>query len=217
MINNDISLGTTVIAIQVEDGIFIGADSKTSAGSLISNKISDKISYLSEKIVCCRSGSAADTQSAINFIRSLILQNLLVSKTTPKVRMISQILRNFCHQEGDLSVGFICAGWDSSHGYQLYSISMGGCIFKQPLIMVGSGSIFIQGFCDSNFKKGMNEIEVKNFLIKALSLAMFRDTSSGGIIRLAKITKKGIERIVVKPIKPIKKILSKRISNFLLV
>jgi len=217
MSKKEISLGTTVLAIQVEDGIFIGADSKTSTGSLISNKISDKISYLSETIVCCRSGSAADTQNVVDFIRSLILQHLLASKTMPKVRMISQILRNFCYKEGNLNVGFICAGWDNSHGYQLFNVSMSGCIFKQPLILVGSGSIFIQGFCDSNFKKEMNEFEVKDFLIKAISLAILRDSSSGGVIRVAKITKKGIERVVVRPIKPVKKIPKKSKTNIVIV
>lgn len=211
------SLGTTVVAFQTNDGIFIGADSKTSSGSLISNKISDKISFLSKNIVCCRSGSSADSQNLVDFLQSFLLGFMLESKTEPKVRMIVQVLRDFCHWQKNLNAAFICAGWDTLNGNQLYSISLGGCIFNQSLAIMGSGSIFIQGFCDAFFNFRMNEHEAKKFLIKAISLAMLRDCSSGGIIRLALITKKGIKRIFIKSLKPLIKIQNKKQLKFVMV
>lgn len=54
--------------------------------------------------------------------------------------------------------------------------------------MGGSGSGFIYGYCDANYKPGMSFEEAKAFCVTAVSLAMKRDGSSGGIIRLANIT-----------------------------
>lgn len=87
---------------------------------------------------------------------------------------------------------------------------------RQPFAIGGSGSTYVFGFVDSNFKKGMTQEECVEFVTKseislsksytcaysnfseffcvALALAMNRDGSSGGVIRLGIITEKGMER-----------------------
>jgi 20S proteasome subunit beta 1 len=40
----------------------------------------------------------------------------------------------------------------------------------------------------------MSKAEAKEFIKSCIALAIFRDSSSGGIIRLLDITEKGIER-----------------------
>mmetsp|Transcript_41478 Transcript_41478/g.81053 ORF Transcript_41478/g.81053 Transcript_41478/m.81053 type:complete len:218 (-) Transcript_41478:196-849(-) len=217
MINQENSIGTTVVAIEIQDGVLIGTDSQTSSGALISNKISDKITYLTKTIVCCRSGSAADTQNTIENLRSVILANLQEWKFPPKVRTVAQIFREHCYRENTINVGFICSGWDSFHGGQIFSITQGGCVFNQSIVLMGSGSIFIQGFCDAHFKLKMGDTQSKNFLVKALSLSILRDGSSGGLIRLAKITKKGIERLCINPVKPFYKIQKQMVPKFVFV
>ncbi len=52
----------------------------------------------------------------------------------------------------------------------------------------------MSGFCDTHFKKGMTRQECKDFVISAVSLAMYRDSSSGGIIRLVDVSKDGVRR-----------------------
>ena len=54
--------------------------------------------------------------------------------------------------------------------------------------MGGSGSGFIYGYCDANYKANMTLEEAKKFCVTAVSLAMRRDGSSGGAIRLTNIT-----------------------------
>lgn len=81
----------------------------------------------------------------------------------------------------------------------------------------GSGSAYIYGYCDSNWKEGWGKEQTLEFVrngeltllvtapffimcltlptsLSALSLAMSRDGSSGGTIRMADITEKGVER-----------------------
>jgi len=71
---------------------------------------------------------------------------------------------------------------------------LGGSILKQPFAISGSGSSYIYGFCDSNFKEGMGKDEAEQFVIRALALAMSRDGSSGGVIRTLTINESGVER-----------------------
>jgi 20S proteasome subunit beta 1 len=67
-------------------------------------------------------------------------------------------------------------------------------MLKQDIALNGSGSGYIYGYVDSNFKKNMTRQEAKEFLKKCVSLAMYRDNSSGGVIRILDITKDGISR-----------------------
>lgn len=60
--------------------------------------------------------------------------------------------------------------------------------------MGGSGSGFIYGYVDANYKPGMSFEEAKQFCLNAVSLAMKRDGSSGGSIRLSNITERGLEK-----------------------
>jgi len=57
------------MAIEYSDGVVLGADSRSTTGSYVSNRISDKLTKVSEYIYCCRSGSAADTQAISGIVK----------------------------------------------------------------------------------------------------------------------------------------------------
>jgi len=57
------------MAIEYSDGVVLGADSRSTTGSYVSNRISDKLTKVSEYIYCCRSGSAADTQAISDIVK----------------------------------------------------------------------------------------------------------------------------------------------------
>lgn len=57
------------MAVAFEGGVVLGADSRTTTGSYIANRVSDKLTPLHERILCCRSGSAADTQALSDIVK----------------------------------------------------------------------------------------------------------------------------------------------------
>lgn len=61
-IQGEVSTGTTLCAVEFKDGVVIGADSRTSTGTWVANRVTDKLTPVTKSIFCCRSGSAADTQ-----------------------------------------------------------------------------------------------------------------------------------------------------------
>lgn len=53
--------GTSIMAVVYDGGVLVGADSRTTSGTYIADRVQDKVDYLHERIFCLRSGSAADT------------------------------------------------------------------------------------------------------------------------------------------------------------
>ena len=56
------------MAVKFDKGVVIGADSRTTTGSYIANRVTDKLTPIHDRIYCCRSGSAADTQAVADMI-----------------------------------------------------------------------------------------------------------------------------------------------------
>ena len=74
------------------------------------------------------------------------------------------------------------------------NIPLGGSCIKMPWAIGGSGSTFIYGLADSEFREGLSESETQDLVKLCLSHAMARDGSSGGIIRTVTVTEAGNER-----------------------
>ncbi|KAK2148457.1 hypothetical protein LSH36_497g02054 [Paralvinella palmiformis] len=243
------STGTTIMAVEYKDGVIVAADSRTTTGAYIANRVTDKLTRITDRIYCCRSGSAADTQAIADVVSYnlgfhkmqmdeeplvktaatvfqemcysyrdslsagiicagwdqklggqhwkmfLYVFNRMQMDEEPLVKTAATVFQEMCYSYRDsLSAGIICAGWDQKLGGQVYSIPLGGMCVRQPLTIGGSGSTYIYGYVDSSFKEQMTKEECLKFCTNAVSLAMCRDGSSGGIIRLATISKDGVER-----------------------
>jgi len=97
------------------------------------------------------------------------------------------------------SAGIIIAGYDARNGGQVYSIPLGGSLHKQKYAIAGSGSTYIYGFCDANWKEDFTEEEGINFVKESLREAIKWDGSSGGVIRMVVLTAKGAQRHLYLP------------------
>eukprot|EP00128_Syssomonas_multiformis_P011064 Colp12_sorted_trinity150504_noHs@17573 len=187
--------GTSIMAVEFDGGVVIGADSRTTTGSYIANRVTDKLTKVTDYIYCCRSGSAADTQAIADIATYYLNIHAVEHEEQPLVKTAASIFQQFCYSNRDgLSAGIICAGWDKRNGGQVYTIPLGGMCLRQPFAIGGSGSTYIYGHCDAQFKENMTQAECEKFVSDALALAMSRDGSSGGIIRLGIITKDGVTR-----------------------
>ncbi|KGG53036.1 proteasome subunit beta type [Mitosporidium daphniae] len=188
------------MAVKFDGGVILGADSRTTTGAYIANRITDKITPLVDSsIYGCLSGSAADTQALADIVN--------IERNEPmSVHAAANIFKSLCYEnKASLQAGIIVAGWDSVSNGAVYNIPLGGSIHRQPYAIGGSGSTYIYGYCDAAYRAGMTREQCEQFvthgkatlLIIAIALAMERDGSSGGVIRLAIVTKDGCDRKVV--------------------
>lgn len=154
------------MAVKFEGGVILGADSRTTTGSYIANRATDKLTRLyGDSIYCCRSGSAADTQ-AISDIVNYYLQLIGVQQGfAPDVKQAAVLMRQLCYSNKDaLQAGIIVAGWDKKRGGQVFSIPLGGSLHEQPYAIGGSGSTYIYGYCDAQYRDGMSCTESEQFV-----------------------------------------------------
>ncbi len=178
-----------------DGGVIIGADSRTTMGSLVANRITDKIEPVHKRIYCLRSGAAAHTQTIARYVRYYIEMHAVELGQLPQVSTAAHLFRNFLYTYKDqLNASIIVAGWDEQNGGQVFQLPLGGTLLKLDCAAGGSGSTFIHGFIDDQFRKNMSRGECKEFVKKAVSLAMFRDGSSGGCVRLADINAEGVTK-----------------------
>eukprot|EP00164_Ancoracysta_twista_P000200 GFYU01000291.1.p1 GENE.GFYU01000291.1~~GFYU01000291.1.p1 ORF type:complete len:253 (+),score=52.16 GFYU01000291.1:22-759(+) len=197
-ISGEHRMGTTIMAVEYDGGVVLGADSRTSTGSYVANRVSDKLTKVSDRIYCCRSGSAADTQAIADYVRYYLGLHEMEHGERADTKVAASLFQMFCYQNKQhLSAGIICAGWDKHNGGQVWAIPLGGALVRQPFTIGGSGSGFIYGYCDANYKTGMTRDECVDFVRKSVSLAMSRDGSSGGVIRTAVIDKDGVHREMI--------------------
>eukprot|EP01112_Ceratiomyxa_fruticulosa_P023364 TRINITY_DN889_c0_g1_i1.p1 TRINITY_DN889_c0_g1~~TRINITY_DN889_c0_g1_i1.p1 ORF type:complete len:213 (-),score=54.62 TRINITY_DN889_c0_g1_i1:107-745(-) len=193
-----VSLGTSIMAVEYDGGVVMGADSRTTTGSYIANRVTNKITPIYDNIYCCRSGSAADTQAISDYVRYYLQLHQSELGEEPEVKTAAQLFQLLCYgNKNNLQAGIICAGWDQHNGGSVYNIPLGGSLVRQPFAIGGSGSTYIYGYCDATYKIGMTKEECKEFTKNSLALAMARDGSSGGVIRLVTIDKSGVEREMI--------------------
>uniref|UniRef100_A0A672K9K8 Proteasome subunit beta n=1 Tax=Sinocyclocheilus grahami TaxID=75366 RepID=A0A672K9K8_SINGR len=160
-----------IMAVEFEGGVVIGADSRTTTGAYIANRVTDKLTPIHERIFCCRSGSAADTQAIADAVTYQLGFHSIELDEAPLVQTAASLFREMCYRyREELMAGIIVAG---------------------------SGSSYIYGYVDSNYRAGMSKEECLKFTAEALTLAMERDGSSGGVVRLAVVSEQGVERQVI--------------------
>jgi 20S proteasome subunit beta 1 len=207
----EVSLGTTLVALKFDGGVVVAADSRTSQSVMVSNKFAKKINVIvdNEETSCaiCRSGSAADTQflakSAKETFRS---RHWRYDFRRPTVSQVAHYLRS-AMRSGDSKQAFqaslICAGRDDTGG-RIFAIAIdGGAMWEEDLFCVsGSGSTLLLGLLDS-LKLGSSSLysekKAVELVSKLLKLSIARDGASGGLIRIMILKKGGIEERVVYP------------------
>ncbi|GLG98634.1 Proteasome subunit beta type-6-like Protein [Gryllus bimaculatus] len=197
-LNAEHSTGTSIMAVEFEGGVIVGADSRTTTGAYIANRVSDKLTRVTDYIYCCRSGSAADTQAIAEIVNYHLAFHRVELGEEPLVETAANVFRELCYNYRDtLTAGIIIGGWDKRKGGQVYCIPIGGMLVRQPVAIGGSGSTYVYGYVDANYKTKMNKDEAVKFVTNTLALAMARDGSSGGVIKLGVITEGGVENFTV--------------------
>uniref|UniRef100_A0A1B6EJL9 Proteasome subunit beta n=2 Tax=Proconiini TaxID=565685 RepID=A0A1B6EJL9_9HEMI len=182
------STGTTIMAVEFDGGVVIGADSRATTGTYVCNRLADKLTPVTDYIYCCRSGSSADTQAIADIVSYHMNFYRAETGEEPLVESVASLFRELCYNYRDqLTAGILVAGWDKRKGGQVYVVPIGGMCVRQKCSIGGSGSTYIYGYVDANYREGMNVDEVKQFVVNAISLAMQRDGSSGGVVRLGVI------------------------------
>ena len=79
-----------------------GADSRTTTGAYIANRVTDKLTKVHDTIWCCRSGSAADTQAVADMVQYYLGLYSTVNNTAPTTQTAASLFQEICYANKDM-------------------------------------------------------------------------------------------------------------------
>merc|ERR1719162_1375509 len=88
-----VKTGTTIMAVQFDGGVVMGADTRTSTGGYVANRASRKISKVFDNVFVCRCGSAADTQALTGFVKHYLSQHAVEIGHNPTVNTAANLFK----------------------------------------------------------------------------------------------------------------------------
>jgi 20S proteasome subunit beta 1 len=154
------------MALIYDKGVLIAADSRTSSGQYVADRVADKLEFIHDRIFCLRSGSAADTQTVSRIVRNYLAMHAVELGRLPHVKTAARLFQQILYQNKDnLEASIVVGGWDPYEGSQIYALPLGGSSIQRNFAIAGSGSLFIYGFCDANFREGFSLEEAKKFAV----------------------------------------------------
>jgi 20S proteasome subunit beta 1 len=192
------------VAIPYNQGVVVGADSRTSVSGYVSHREAQKIVPLTSHLCVLRSGSAADTQYLVHQVRQIITERLYRYGWTLSIPHVAGLLQSIVYENnngGDMQASLIIAGYDKETGKpHVYSMAQSGALLEEVGFgLSGSGSTYIYGFLDHALSKSdayeRTRDEAVQLCRQALQLAIDRDGSSGGPIRIMVIDKDGYRAV----------------------
>ena len=78
-----------------------GADSRTTTGAYIANRVTDKLTRVHDTIWCCRSGSAADTQAVADIVQYQLGLYAMQNKKAPLTQTAAALFQEICYSNKD--------------------------------------------------------------------------------------------------------------------
>lgn len=186
--------GTTTLAFKFKEGIIVAVDARASMGSFIGSNKVRKIIEINDYLLGTMAGGAAD---CLFWERRLAMRCRLYELEHGEritVRGASKLLHSMVSQYRGygLSMGTMIAGCDIGTGTQdLYFVDDDGLRVQGELFSIGSGSPYAYGVLDSGYKYDLTLEQAVELGIRSIVNATFRDSASGGVVRVYHIHKTG--------------------------
>ncbi|MBU5558001.1 MAG: archaeal proteasome endopeptidase complex subunit beta [Candidatus Aenigmatarchaeota archaeon] len=192
-----IETGTTTVGIIAKDAVVIAADSKSTIGYMVESKLARKVFQLDDHLGITVAGMVGDAQLIVRLLKAQFkLYKLERGPITVKAAatLLSNVLQGskyfpYMNQ-------FILAGYDTN-GPAIYTFDpFGGYDTHDKFFSTGSGSPFVYGMLEANYREGMSADEAVALAVKAVRAAIERDIGSGGRqIIVAVIDKNGYREL----------------------
>ncbi|MEK6964153.1 MAG: proteasome subunit beta [Nanoarchaeota archaeon] len=202
--NEVLKTGTTTLGLVCKDLILLATDKRATAGDMIVQKNAQKLHQLAENIAVTIAGSVSDVQVLIKLIRAeLKLKEVRIGRKAT-VKEAANLLSNYVYSNiRSFSIipgitHFLLAGFDES-GLHLYDIFPDGSVTEiADYVSSGSGSVFVYGCLETNYKKGMDEKEAIELATRSVNASLQRDTNSGNGLDIWAVDKNGIRIVIEK-------------------
>ncbi|CAG9463496.1 unnamed protein product [Pedinophyceae sp. YPF-701] len=185
--------GTTIAGVVFKDGVVLGADTRSTAGSTVADKNCEKIHYIAPNIYCCGAGTAADTENVTAMVASqLELHRYSTGRPSRVVSAMTLLKSHLFRYQGYISAALVLGGFDAA-GPHLFTVYPHGSTDALPFCTMGSGSLNAMAVFEAGYRDGMDKQEAMALVARAIRSGIFNDLGSGSNVDLCIITKEGVE------------------------
>jgi len=188
--------GTTTLGMVIKDAVIIATEQRATMGTLIAHKSTKKLYKIDQHMALATAGLVGDLQVLARYLNAEANLYRLKRDMQIPVQSAATLMSNILNQRKfyPYYVQLILGGYDGSGGH-IYSLDAAGGSIPDKYTAAGSGSPYVFGVLEDNYKDGLSIDEGIDIAVRAITAAKNRDSASGGMISLAVITKDGFEEI----------------------
>ncbi|KCV71390.1 20S proteasome subunit beta 2 [Fonticula alba] len=184
---NATKTGTTIAGIVFKGGVMLGADTRSTSGSIVADKNCEKIHRISSNIFCCGAGTAADTENVTGMVEAkLRLHELKTGRKARVVNALTLLKQHLFRYQGHVSAALVLGGVDHT-GPRLHTVAPHGSTDTLPYVTMGSGSLAAMSIFESRWKPDMSFDEAAQLVGDSIRAGIFHDLGSGSNVDLTAI------------------------------
>lgn len=174
--------GTTGVALRFKNGVVLVSDRRASMGTFVASKRAKKVHKVNAYTGIGIAGLVSDAQTLVDVIKSELKIYELENGFRPTVKVASSLLSTIIHggyrRYQYWWVQLLVVGQDR-RGSWAYVLDPSGSLAEEDYLAIGSGTLLAMGVLESEWKPDMTREEAKELGVKALKMAISRDTATG--------------------------------------
>lgn len=202
--DNELKTGTTTIGIVCKDCVVLAADTRATAGNLITESNIDKVVAVNKNMAVTFAGSVSTIQVLMQYLKSELSFMKIRNGRDVTTHEAVNLLRNWVYsviRQPTMIAGiahFLFAGVDA-YGVHLYDIFPDGSLSKETKFKSsGSGSTFVYGILEHKYKENMSEEDGIKLAIDCVDASIQRDNASGNGVNVFVVNKDGVKKVATK-------------------
>ncbi len=172
--------GTTTVGLVCKDGVVLATERRATAGTMISNKATQKLFKIDQNIGITIAGLVGDAQVLARYLRAEVSLYRLRRNAPLTAEGAATLLANILNGNRfyPYYAWLILGGVDAKGGHVFSVDPAGGCI-EDKFVSVGSGSPFAYGLVEETYSRDMATSDAVDLALRGLTAAMKRDSASG--------------------------------------
>lgn len=201
--------GTTTVGVICNDGVVMGADTRATMDTFIASSEAIKVNRIDDNLGLTIAGGVGDAEYITKLLKA---QNELykMSEGRPLSPKSATSLLSLILQENKYMpyIVQLIVGGINREGPEIYNLDpFGGYTKESKFTATGSGSPVALGYLEEIYNKSMSTQEMVKHAVKALRIAMKRDSATGDHVNVIAITKSGYKEYSQEEIEKITKAL----------
>lgn len=192
--------GATAVGVKADKGVVLAADKRMSYGGFILSRNVKKVYPVTGRVGLAIAGFYADMHGLVKILEAEVRYYETVNGIVMPLRSVAKLLSAILYSSKFLPyyVEAIVGGIDGDGKPRLYVLDPVGAITEEDYIAVGTGSTTALGVLEGEYRDGLTLGEAEELAVKAMKMAMARDSASGDGVDILVVTSDGYRERTIR-------------------